>query len=133
MSRVAKFDFSETRVMLDALTKATAVAPAAAMDSVVRGAGNIQRDARRRVSGHKHLPLYPLAITFDAYVSLTGPSAEIGPDKTKPQGPLGNIIEFGGLHNAPIPHMLPAGEAEAPRFEAAMEALMVKALGPVFT
>jgi hypothetical protein len=29
--------------------------------------------------------------------------------------------------------MAPAGEAEAPKFEKALEDLMVKALGPVFT
>lgn len=129
----AQFDFSEIRVMLDAINRATAVAPAEAMAVVTKGALNIREDARHRVTGHRHLPLYPLAITADTYVSLTGPSAEIGPDKTKPQGPLGNIVEYGSVKNPPIPHMLPAGEAEQPRFEAAMEALMVKALGPVFT
>ena len=133
MSKTVKLDFSETRVMLDAITKATAATPAAAMAVVVKGALNIKTDAARRVSGLKHAPQYPRSITFDAYISLTGPSAVIGPDKAKPQGALGNILEYGTSKNAPIPHLAPAAEAEAPRFEAALEALAIKALGPGFS
>lgn len=128
-----KFDFSETRVMLDALTKATRVTPVAAMAVVAKGALNIKADAARRVSGLKHAPQYPRSITYDTYVSLTGPSAVIGPDKARPQGALGNILEYGTTKNAPIPHLAPAADAEAPRFEAALEALAVKALGPGFS
>jgi hypothetical protein len=133
VSQTVKFDFSETRVMLDAISKATAVTPAATMAVVVKGALNIRDDARRRVSGLRHAPQYPRSITVDTYVSLSGPSAVIGPDKAKPQGALGNILEYGTTKNAPIPHLAPAAEAEAPRFEAALETLAVKALGPGFS
>lgn len=133
MNQTVKFDFSETRVLVDALTTATRVLPKDAAAVVARGAYNIKKDAARRVTGLKHAPAYPRSITYDTYVSLTGPSAEIGPDKSRRQGALGNLIEYGSVNNAPIPHMLPAGEAEAPRFEKAMEDLAVRALGPVFT
>lgn len=128
-----KFDFSETRVMLDAISKATAVTPAATMAVVVKGGLNIRNDTRRRWSGFKHAPRLPAAVTMDTYVSLTGPSAVIGPDKAKPQGALGNLFEYGSVNNAPIPGLAPAAEAEAPRFEAALEALAIKALGPGFS
>jgi hypothetical protein len=110
------------------LQKAISVAPAAARAVVQKGALNIKTDARNRVSGHKHIPAYPYSITYDTKETLFGATAEIGPDKDKRQGALGNIIEFGGIHSAPIPHMIPAGEAEQPRFEAAMEALALKSL-----
>ena len=45
--------------------------------------------------------------------------AEIGPDKLRPQGPLGNLIEFGSINNPPHPGGLPAALREEPRFEKA--------------
>lgn len=88
---------------------------------VARGALNIKNDARRRVSGHGHLPAYPYSITYDLLAGVVG--AEIGPDKRRNQGPLGNIIEYGGLREAPIPHMGPAADKEMPGFRDALEKL----------
>lgn len=130
---VVKFDFSETRVMLDALAHATRVAPLDAAAVVAKGALNIKTDAARRISGHPRFRRLPQAIDYDLYQSLSGPSAEIGPNPAKPQGNLGHIPELGSPHSAPMPYMAPAGEAEQPRFEKALEDLAVKALGPVFT
>lgn len=127
------FDATEARVMLDAINRASRVVPAECAAVVAKGALNIKKDAARRVTGLAHAPRYPRSITYDTYVSLTGPAAVIGPDKAKPQGALGNILEFGTTKNAPIPHLAPAAEAEQPRFEKAVEALAIKALGPVFT
>jgi len=115
------------------LGKAVEVTPAAVRLVVQRGAQNVKLTAQRRVAGLKHAPAYPRAITYDTSETLFGASAEIGPDKAKPQGALGNLIEFGSVHNPPIPHMLPAGDAEQPRFEAAMESLVVKSLAPGLT
>jgi hypothetical protein len=134
VSKVVSFTGTEQLDELAAsLKKAIEVAPAATRLVVQKGALNIKTDARRRVSGHKHLPAYPNSITYDTTEALFGASAEIGPDKSRPQGPLGNIIEFGGTRQAPIPHMLPAAEAEEPKFVAAMEALAIKSLGPALS
>jgi len=91
----------------------------------------VRDDARRRVSGYRHLTRYPYSITYDTKVTPDGVEGEIGPDKTaggsKPnatgrsrrqdkgtlQGSLGNIIEFGTSKNAPIPHLGPALDANA--------------------
>lgn len=96
---------------------------------VQRGALNIKKDARERVTGLKHAPAYPLAIGYDTHETLTGASAEIGPDKEKRQGALGNLIEYGSIHNPPRPHLAPALEAEEPRFRKALEDVAVKASG----
>jgi len=126
---MALFDTHEIAVLADAINKASRVAPAEAAKVVLVGALNIKRDAARRISGHRRWRRLPYSIDFDTYTSLKGPAAEIGPNHSKGQGALGNIPEFGTSTSAPIPYMRPAGEAEQPRFEKAMEDLAIKALG----
>lgn len=123
------FEAHEVTVLADAITKASRVAPADAAKVVFVGAINIKKDAQRRISGHRRWRRLPYAIDFDTYRSLKGPAAEIGFNHAKPQGPLGNIPEYGSPTSAPIPSVQPAGDAEQPKFERAMEALAVKALG----
>jgi hypothetical protein len=96
---------------------------------VQRGALNIKKDAQKRVTGLKHAPAYPRSIGYDTHTTLTGASAEIGPDKEKRQGALGNLIEYGSIHNPPRPHLAPALEAEEPRFVKALEEVAAKAAG----
>lgn len=117
------FDTAEVAAVADILVKAAGVAPVEARKVVAKGALNIKTDARRRVSGLAHAPSYSNSITFDSHETATGGWAEIGPDKSKRQGALGNLIEYGSVNNAPIPHMAPAAEAETPKFEKAMEDL----------
>ena len=90
---------------------------------VQKGALQIKNGARQRISGHPHAPAYPHAITYDTKVGPTSAEAEIGPDKGKRQGALGNILEYGTVNNAPIPHIRPAADEELPRFERALEDL----------
>lgn len=90
---------------------------------VAKGALNIKKDARRFASGIAHAPSYPYSIGYDVKVSGTTVSAEIGPDKAKRQGALGNILEYGTVNNAPYAHLGPALDIEGPRFVAAVEKL----------
>lgn len=87
---------------------------------VQKGALNIKTSARRRISGHPHAPAYPYSITYDTKAGPTSAEAEIGPEKGKRQGALGNILEYGTVKNAPIPHIRPAADEELPRFEKAL-------------
>lgn len=87
---------------------------------VTKGATNIKNDWRKRWTGHPHIPALPRAINFDVAELGYRLSAEIGPDKDRPQGPLGNVIEYGTSKNAPIPGGAPALAAESPRFEKAI-------------
>jgi hypothetical protein len=52
-----------------------------------------------------HAPAFPYSITYDIKGGngLRGSQidAEIGPDKGRAQGALGNLIEFGSVHNPP--------------------------------
>lgn len=90
---------------------------------LTKGAVNIKGDWRASASGLKHAPLYSASITFDVIPSPTVLAAEIGPDKTKPQGALGNLIEYGSVKNPPHLDGARALAAEEPRFyEAASDA-----------
>jgi len=81
----------------------------------------VRDDARNRIKGHKYLPAYPYSITYDTKVTAEGVEGEIGPDKGKAQGPLGNIVEYGTSKNAPIPHLGPALDANAEDLVAGVE------------
>ncbi|NXY93504.1 hypothetical protein HYE82_03585 [Streptomyces sp. BR123] len=98
---------------------------------VTRGALNIKNGWRDNAvaSAGRHARLYPYSISYDVTPIPGGATAEIGPDKGRPQGPLGNLLEFGSSKNPPHNDGGRALLAEAPRFEAQV-ALMVDRLGP---
>lgn len=123
------FDISGLIALTKDLERDAAIAPLAAAAVVEKAAVNIKKDARQRVQGIPHAPAYPLSIGYDPVrVGRTAAQTEVGPDKSRRQGALGNILEYGTRKNAPIPHLGPAAELEEPRFAAAMEDLAVKAL-----
>lgn len=98
--------------------------------SVKRGAQNIKTDAQNRARGLPHAPDYPQAITYDSHETPFGAWAEIGPDKNRRQGSLGNLIEYGSVNNpGGRPHMRPAGEAEEPKLAQALENVAARILG----
>jgi hypothetical protein len=128
MDRIG-FDGSDLSYIATSIDKASAVAAAETAKVVAKGALNIKTDAARRISGHPHFKRLPRAIDYDLHVTGRGAIADVGVNKSKPQGKLGNIPEYGSRTLAPMPYMRPAADAEMPRFEKAMEDLAVKALG----
>jgi hypothetical protein len=120
-------DLYAWKIKLDA---AVSKAPAEAAKVLGKGAQNIKRDARRgaKAAAGRAARYYPYSIGYDVYSGFRGPVAEIGPDKGRPQGPLGNLLEYGSVNNPPHPHLQPAGDRELPKFATAMQALSVKLL-----
>lgn len=95
---------------MDSLAKIAADLQGAALATPVKLAGvvskgalNIKRDwaNNARASSGKHAPAYPSSISYDLDVSPMSVSAEVGPDKGRPQGALGNLLEFGSVNNPP--------------------------------
>ncbi|HEX2551635.1 MAG TPA: hypothetical protein VHK64_08580 [Nocardioidaceae bacterium] len=127
MDRIG-FDGHELAYVATALEKATAVAAAETSKVVSRGALNIKTGARRRITGLAHARRYPYAIDYDLHVTGRGAVADVGANKDKPQGALGNLLEYGSIKNPPHPHIRPAADDEMPKFEKAMDDLAVKAL-----
>lgn len=121
---MADADISQLTKLATDLRTHSRKTPAAAVAVVSKGALNVKNDWRKAWSGIGHAPALPNAVTYDTKVTLRSVEAEIGPDKGRRQGALGNIIEFGTSKNAPNPGGGPALEREASRFEAAAVALL---------
>ncbi len=85
-----------------------------AYDVIKKGANNIKTMSRELISGLAHAPHYPRSITYDVNFTRHGAEAEIGPDKSRPQGALGNLLEYGSANNAPLSHLGPALDREGP-------------------
>lgn len=81
---------------------------------VEKGALNIKTGLRADAAGHPTYRLFPLSITYDMTGEL---EAEIGPDKGRVQGALGNILYFGTSKNAPQLDLEGPLQREIPRFE----------------
>lgn len=89
--------------------------------AVEKSAAAVERGMRSEASGHAHLPQFPNSITHDVKAHFGGIEAEIGPDKGLPQGPLGNIVYFGTSKNGPVANINGPLDAEAPKFQKAVE------------
>lgn len=102
------------------LTASSVSAVPRARAVVQKGALNVKQDAQRFSSGLRHAPLYPASITYETMVKRFGIEGIIGPDKDRPQGALGNLLEYGSANNAPLAHLGPALDLEGPRFVESM-------------
>ena len=93
-------------------------------------AHGIRDAARQSASGIAHAPHYPRAITYSTtdLGAGRGMSAEIGPDKDRRQGALGNILEYGTVNNAPYAHLGPALDRWTPDFVRGLEIAAADAL-----
>jgi hypothetical protein len=91
---------------------------------------NIKRSAKSRAAGHPHLPFYAASITYDSQRSGMTLTGEVGPDKGRKQGALGNIAEFATGHHGPVlPVLGPATDEEIPRYEQALADAIERAFG----
>ncbi|MFB7500026.1 hypothetical protein ACFC09_36005 [Streptomyces sp. NPDC056161] len=126
-----RFDMSDVRALQRHLARSVPRIRRDARAVVARGALNVKRDwsANARASSGRHAPAYPSSVSYD--LLPIGPNvidAEIGPDKTRTQGPLGNLLEYGSVHNPPHNDGGRALAAELPRFEAQMDAVAARGL-----
>lgn len=96
--------------------------------AVAYTAKNIDKDWETESKGMEHAPAFPYSITYDiATYSGFGVSviqADIGPDKERNQGALGNLLEFGSVNNPPMG----LGHGALQRNEADFELGLSKAL-----
>ncbi|MGW1931881.1 hypothetical protein [Streptomyces sp. NPDC001919] len=127
----AHFDMSDVRRLEQHLARSIPRIRQASRGVVARGALNIKKDwrANARATGRKHARHYPRSVSY----TLTPfgrdiVSAEIGPEKSGPQGALGNLLEYGSVKNPPHNDGGRALAAELPRFEAQIALLAERGL-----
>lgn len=123
-------DLSELVQLADELEGAPARIVEAVTPPVKRGAMNIKREAQAsaRAQFRSYAAIYPSSITYDVSSDDTSVTAEIGPDKDRRQGALGNLLEYGSSNNPPYPHLNPAAEREAPRAQVQIAKAALKAM-----
>lgn len=126
-------DTSQVARLAKDLVVAAPAGQAAAKAVTSRGALNVKRHAARLISGNSYAPYYPKSISYDTTVEDGVVTAEIGPDKSRQgrQGALGNILEYGTVNNAPIPHLGPALDSEEPKYVEYLGQAVEKAMGEV--
>lgn len=92
---------------------------------VTRGALGVKNDwkANAIITSRRHARAYPYSVSYDVRPIPGGAQAEIGPDKGRRQGPLGNLLEYGTSRQAGHNDGGRALLAEAPRFAAQVVAL----------
>lgn len=93
-------------------------------------ARGIKDSARDFAGGIAHAPHYPASITYDIDDQGVGVgvAAEIGPDKDRRQGALGNILEYGTVKNPPYAHLGPALDIWTPDLTTGLEKAAADAL-----
>lgn len=110
--------------------------------AIERTARSVKDTAKANAMGMAHAPAFPHSITYDvgttadqstsqiaASILAAGNAgsrgstlyAEIGPDKERPQGALGNLIEYGSTNNPPQGIMHGALQANEADFERGVE------------
>lgn len=117
------------------------------LGDVAQNAGHYIKDAQdesslaikerwaESVSGFPRAKHFHRSISYD-WLSFQGFGAtvlttEIGPDKGRRQGALGNLIEYGSVKNAPGQQGAAALKAEEAAFEKALDAALGRALAVV--
>lgn len=112
------------------LLKAGAEAIVATRAVVQKGALNIKNDAKRNVqqSAPVHNAYAHNAITYDTTIRPLTVEAEIGYDKDKRGGSLGNILEYGTRKNPPHRDLGRALDREAEHFDGYLAAAIAKLL-----
>lgn len=111
------------------LQQAAADYPQEVRKVVQASAKAIRDDWRARWRGLRYVPYLWQAVTYETTSSGSGAHAEIGPDKSLTQGPLGNLLEFGSVNNAPRPAGTFALDAEEPHFAEKAEDMLARLLG----
>lgn len=132
MADGAEFDFSELDYLSADIAKAASGVNERLQTALGVSAGKIKDAWRDKLEGSETLPALPYAVTYDVdETNLFGVDvirAEIGFDKTRVQGPLGTISEFGTPSTPPRGFGHAALEENQADFERGVEIALDQAL-----
>jgi hypothetical protein len=108
-----EFDFSELNELAADLESASDRLPKHLAKALGVTSKNVKESAQKKVQGRKHFKQAAAAIDYElsGYSgAVSGMTSEIGYNKGRPAGRLGNLLEFGapGAGN----HLAPGGELQ---------------------
>ncbi len=124
-------DLSEVRALATDLGKTSREVEREADKVLERGALGVKNamadDARSTHSGHaKH---FHRSISYDRRYGVGRMSYEIGPDKGRIQGALGNLLYFGSSNNAPTLDIEAGLIEEEPKLLSEMGKMLERVVG----
>ncbi|QCR53210.1 hypothetical protein C1N80_06190 [Brachybacterium sp. SGAir0954] len=121
-------DVSEVRRLATDLGKAPRAVVSEAEKVLEKGALNVKRrmaeDAKQLTGSARH---FHGSISYDPTPGA-GVGYEVGPDKERMQGALGNLLYFGSRKNAPVLDVEAGLADEEPRLVTAMEQMLEKVM-----
>jgi hypothetical protein len=94
-------DASEVRALATDLGEVSGNAGTFLRSAIQHTSQLVKSSWQEKASGNVFAPAFPASITYDTVATATEIRSEIGPDKDRPQGALGNLIEFGSVNNPP--------------------------------
>ena len=124
-------DLSEVRALATDLGRTTKEVEREADRVLERGALGVKNamveDARSSHSGYAKR--FASSISYDRRYGVGRMSYEIGPDKSRRQGALGNLLYFGSRNNAPTLDIEAGLIAEEPRLLSEMGKMLERVVG----
>jgi hypothetical protein len=121
---VIEFDASQVDLLAVQIGRQEVKAAAGMYAVGKKAAQNVKDGMAADARGIDHAPAFPDSISYSAFpAGLRTVGFEIGPDKDRPQGALGNILYFGTSNNAPVRDIDKALREEQPNIEKALLAL----------
>lgn len=122
-------DLSELRQLDADLGKIPGRAVPPLMAAADKSGQRVRRQMRSDARGIAHAPYFPASITHEVEVKVGQIAVEVGPDKGRKQGALGNILYFGTSKNGPVLDINAPLEAEGPKLEKAAADAIEKLIG----
>ena len=124
-------DLSEVKALATDLGRTTKEVEREADKVLERGALGVknamQEDAKSSHSGYAKR--FASSISYDRRYGVGRMSYEIGPDKSRRQGALGNLLYFGSRNNAPTLDIEAGLIAEEPRLMSEMGKMLERVVG----
>lgn len=122
-------DYSELRRFTTDLERAADGIAPQVQGVMKNGAGKIKNQMRADAKSSRHFKGMAQAITYEVKAERDAIEIEVGPDKERPGGALGNIAYFGTPRGgATVPDPQLALDAESPVIERFLEEILGGAL-----
>lgn len=117
MAGFSGIDMSEVTKLSHDLGKVPGRITREAEQITKKGAQNVKETMQAEAKSSGHYKHFAGSISYDRAMSVGGVAYEVGPDKWRTQGALGNILYFGTSKNGPVLDIEAGLRKEAPNFE----------------